>query len=580
MHIVQHQSYGRDLLLLGLLLLALGCGNDEGTGPDTSGSVEVIVTSTGADIDSDGYMARIGTSERHIDANSSVAFDGLNPGEHEVELTNLAPNCLVSEANPRTVNVVADATVTTEFDVTCSPTTGTLSVTVTTEGDALDPNGYTLSLDGNTGPSVGINGSTSVGDVPPGDRELELTGVASNCEVGGSNPRMVTVAAGGTASTSFGVTCAALPPASPEVVSAGNSHSCTVTSSGVPYCWGSNQYGQLGDGSWSFLPGDPVAVSGALTFRSVVAGGAFTCGVTTTDAAFCWGSPSFGKLGTEAPLDTCNDNPLPAEPCMRTPAPVSGGLTFESVSAGFNHACGLTPDGAAYCWGYNHYGQLGDGTTIDRDGPVPVLGGLTFRMLSGDRYHTCGVTTTGKAYCWGYNADGQLGVGRWSPLTNTAPVAVAGDLTFLSVDAGQHHSCGVTADEKAYCWGLNDYGELGTASVPDTCGSDTCSLGPVPVSGGLAFGSVSANANYSCGVTTTGITYCWGADTSGKLGNGPNPGGAEPSAVVGSITFQAVSAGTHHACGLATNGDVYCWGYSDGLGGEEASDVPVLVFSP
>lgn len=369
-----------------------------------------------------------------------------------------------------------------------------------------------------------------------------------------------------------------LPPAPAEIVSSGNNHNCTVTPSGAAYCWGFNQYGQLGNDTYGSLRSDPVAVSGGLTFRSVSAGANFTCGLATTGAAYCWGSPSFGRLGTNAEMDTCVYSGVPNDPCMLTPAPVSGGLAFESVSVGFSHACGLTAGGAAWCWGRNDKGQLGDGTLTDKSAPVAVLGGLAFRAISGDRQHTCGMTTTGKAYCWGYNVDGQLGTGDRTPLRNTAPVAVEGGLTFQSVDAGHHHSCGVTVNGEAYCWGLNEHGELGTAMAPDSCGLDPCSLNPIPVSGGLTFQSVSANADYTCGVTTTAVAYCWGSDAVGKLGNGGNPGGAEPSAVSGALAFQSVSAGTHHACGLATNGDAYCWG-SD-AGGEEASDVPVLVFSP
>jgi len=88
-----------------------------------------------------------------------------------------------------------------------------------------------------------------------------------------------------------------------------------------------------------------------------------------------------------------------------------GGLNFVTVSAGFNHTCGVTNGNAAYCWGYNNHGEVGDGTTSQRTRPVAVVGGLTFTTISAGNVFTCGMTTTGDAYCWGDNGSGELGDG-------------------------------------------------------------------------------------------------------------------------------------------------------------------------
>src|SRR5207249_149557 len=169
-----------------------------------------------------------------------------------------------------------------------------------------------------------------------------------------------------------------------------------------------------------------------------------------------------------------------------TPVAVSGGLTFTAVSTSDYHTCGVTTSGAAYCWGWNNSGGLGDGTSgTDRLTPVAVSGGLTFAAVSAGVINACGVTTSGAAYCWGYNGSGVLGSGTTT--SSATPVAVSGGLTLAAVSVGgsspyqESHTCGVTPSGAAYCWGYNRYGQLGDGT------GGTYRLTPVAVSGGLTF---------------------------------------------------------------------------------------------
>src|SRR5438477_257570 len=176
-------------------------------------------------------------------------------------------------------------------------------------------------------------------------------------------------------------------------VTAGNSHACGVTTGGLLYCWGSNADGQLGNGSTSDSP-VPVRVSGGLTFSAVRAGdatteGGHTCGLITGGEAYCWGSNRFGELGNGS-----NQSSL-------VPVPVTEGLTFSGVSAGDLHTCGLTTGGLLYCWGSDVYGQLGNGSTSDSPVPVLVTGGFRFSAVTTGHSYTCALTTGGAAYCWG-----------------------------------------------------------------------------------------------------------------------------------------------------------------------------------
>ncbi len=240
-------------------------------------------------------------------------------------------------------------------------------------------------------------------------------------------------------------------------IDAGAVHTCAVTSAGEAYCWGRNDRGQLGDGTTT-PRAVPVAVTGSLTFQRVAAGGfsvGHTCGLTDLGAAYCWGDNDRGQLG----FGTSDLNP------HTSPGPVSGGLVFKGLTVGLDrHNCGLTDVGTAYCWGENAFGALGNGSTMRSAVPVAVTGSFSFHQVIAGGFigHSCGVIDGGAAYCWGENEMGQVGDG--TTIDRLAPTAVGGDLTFLSLDAGFRHTCGRTTTGTVYCWGSNGAGQLGNNS--------------------------------------------------------------------------------------------------------------------
>jgi alpha-tubulin suppressor-like RCC1 family protein len=313
-------------------------------------------------------------------------------------------------------------------------------------------------------------------------------------------------------------------------------------------------------------------------YTAVTTGGAFACGLMTRGDAYCWGYNGHGELGGGTP-------PGPPQcgsvPCSPTPMAVTGGLTFVTVSAGGNFTCGVTTSGAGYCWGDNTGGELGDGTGTSSPTPVAVTGGLTFATISAGLAHACGLTVTGAAYCWGSNGYGQLGDS--TATSSTAPVAVAGGLTFTSVSAGRTFTCGVTTSGAAYCWGSAAQLGNGTTTGPQHCGYDPCSTTPSPVDGGLTFSAVSAGGTHACGVTTSGAGYCWGANDFGQLGDGTGTYRGTPVAVRGGVTFSAINAGLQFTCGVTPEAAAYCWGVDeygelgDGRGGNVSSFTPVPV---
>jgi alpha-tubulin suppressor-like RCC1 family protein len=320
------------------------------------------------------------------------------------------------------------------------------------------------------------------------------------------------------------------------LITAGQNHSCGLTPTGDVYCWGYNDFGQLGNGTNTFS-NTPVLVSGGLSFRSVSAGSRYSCGLDGS-TAYCWGVNGNGQLGNGTFTDAT------------TPGAVTAAFAFATVEVGANHACGVDTGGNAYCWGANWDGQVGDGTTGSSvTTPTTVLGGLSFFEVSAGQWHSCGIATSGAAYCWGANFYGQLGDGTTTDAT--APVLVSGGLNWYAISAGYYTTCGITDAREVYCWGSGSY-------LGDSYGADS----PVPViavSGLNNFEQASAGRG-TCGMTSDGDVYCWGEGYWGQGGDGTTNFHSSPVQVASNEFFRTVSVGIYHTCAGADDGDAFCWG--------------------
>ena len=250
----------------------------------------------------------------------------------------------------------------------------------------------------------------------------------------------------------------------------GDDHTCAVTyPDNLAYCWGYHAEGALGDGTvQGRARTTPIAVAGGLRFRQVSAGGAqnnpdpgrepfggHTCGVTTSDEAFCWGPNTVGQLGIGGTTGSW----------VQTPTRVAGAHRFRQIEVGTAFTCAVTTSNRAFCWGYGRQGQIGDGKTYLRFSPSAVAGGHSFSRVTTGYSHTCGETTLNRAYCWGSNASGQLGDGTTTQ--RLTPVLVAGGHFFSQVSAGYIQTCGKTDSGVAYCWGANSSGQLGDGTTTD-----------------------------------------------------------------------------------------------------------------
>ena len=316
-------------------------------------------------------------------------------------------------------------------------------------------------------------------------------------------------------------------------ISAGAEHACALDSTGKAYCWGENEFGQLGNGQSgpTLFETVPTAVVGGRTFTSITASGYSTCALDTLGAAYCWGSNLDGELGD----GTRTDRDIP------TAVTMPSGITFTSISGGFFFVCALDALGAAYCWGSNFYGQLGDGSTTDRNVPTAVTmpTGITFTNISGGARHACALTASGAGYCWGGNSFGQLGVGsttnRNVPTAFTMPTGI----TFTKISLGGLHSCALTAGGSAYCWGDNFYGQLG-----DGTGVNRTTPTAVSQPSGVTFSGVALGFDSSCGLTATGVAYCVGRNAEGQLGNGTFVDSNSVTTVSGGYDFASIWSGS------------------------------------
>jgi alpha-tubulin suppressor-like RCC1 family protein len=259
-------------------------------------------------------------------------------------------------------------------------------------------------------------------------------------------------------------------------------------------------------------------------------GASSTCLLRIDGTAWCAGNNMSGQLGTTAAAQPC-DNGV----CSSTFLPSAGGRLFKRLAVGALHVCGLTPTGEAWCWGAAHFGQLGDDPGSDAaTDAIPVKGDLRFSSLAAGSISTCGLTIDGSLHCWGVHGYKPGGIGPdFSERFTVTRVATPERLTSLA--SGPSHTCGLTVEGVALCWGLNDHGQLGR-SVGEPCeprGPANCGTTPAAVLTSLRFTALTLGRSHTCGLTLDGLVYCWGGNGVGQLGDGTTMNSMTPRRVTG-----------------------------------------------
>lgn len=330
-------------------------------------------------------------------------------------------------------------------------------------------------------------------------------------------------------------------------IAAGYEHTCAILA-GTAKCWGDNVFGQLGDGSDGGERSRPVAVSGLGSgVKAVAAGTFYSCAVANDGGARCWGDNEHAQLGDGTTTD------------RDTPVAVFGlAADVEAIAAGDEHACALLDGGGVKCWGTNADGELGDGTTRNHSKPVAVSGLSTgVEAITAGDSHTCALLDSGGVQCWGYNKYGQLGDGTRT--SRRTPVPVSGLASGVqAIAAGDSHTCALRASG-VVCWGLNEDGELGDRTT-------TQRSTPVSVTGlSGAVRSIAAGSDgfHTCAVLTDGSVRCWGDNDHGQLGDGTTANRTVPVALDALTGAEATAAGDYHTCVLLNTGGFRCFGRNE-----------------
>jgi alpha-tubulin suppressor-like RCC1 family protein len=301
-------------------------------------------------------------------------------------------------------------------------------------------------------------------------------------------------------------------------------------------------------------------VAGQLTSAAVAGGGDHSVALTDGGDVWAWGYNGYGQLGDGTVTQRL------------TPVRVSLLTGVSGIAAGPSHSLARTTDGTLWAWGYNGHGELGDGTTTQRTTPVPVPGLSGVVSMDGGQYHSVAAMSDGTVWAWGYNTNGQLGDGTTTQ--RTSPVQVGAVSGVVVVSAGSAHTLAVKSDGTVWAWGYNGYGQLGD-------GTTTQRLSPVQVAGLTDVVAVAGGQYHSMAVKSDGTVWAWGYNGYRQLGDGTTAQRLTPVRVVGLTDVAAVASGHSHSYALRSDGTVWAWGYNaygqmgDGTMTQRLTPVPV-----
>lgn len=334
-------------------------------------------------------------------------------------------------------------------------------------------------------------------------------------------------------------------------ISSRNSHGLGIDKNGVAWSWGLNDNGQLGINSIT-NQSSPVNLLGTTkTFCKVAAGDLHSLAIDKNGRAWSWGLNTSGQLG---------DNTLVSK---RTPVNVGGATkTFCKIAGGGQyitggHSLAIDKNGRAWGWGNNSNGQVGDNTIANKQTPVNILGAIkTFCNISAGEFHSVAVDKNGIGWGWGSNASGQ--VGDNSITDRRTPVSILGAVkTFCQISAGKTHSVGLDKNGKVWCWGINDFGQLGDNTI-------ISKRTPIAIFGAAkTFCQVSAGYTHTVALDKNGLVWGWGYNKLCNLGDGTDTNRLTPVSVAGARkTFCYINSANDNVFVIDNYGKAWGWGYN------------------
>ena len=355
-------------------------------------------------------------------------------------------------------------------------------------------------------------------------------------------------------------------------IAAGDKHTCAIAVNNIIWCWGDNQFSQLGSAALpdlpSLIPVQTTSLPGSRIAHRVAAGANHTCVLATDGTVWCWGDNGYGQIGVVG-----GNQPDPVQ--------VTLGSTATMIAAGGSATCALLSDNRLQCWGRNNMGQLGNGTFGSTAVTTPVYtllvpDSFTVAHIEIGTTHSCAISVAGAAWCWGQSTFGRLGTTASSNAVTPTATASLGS-TASEVAAGGAHTCALLSNGTISCFGSNNMGQLGQALA--TASSST----PTLVTLAATATHVTAGSQFTCALLSTAVVHCFGDNASGQLGSGSSGAAREsPGAVTGLTgTVVDVVAGASHACAVMSTGQVRCWGKNDlgqlGIGTQTDSTIGTAI---
>ncbi|PXY71802.1 MAG: hypothetical protein CXX80_11975 [Methanobacteriota archaeon] len=383
------------------------------------------------------------------------------------------------------------------------------------------------------------------------------------------------------------------------------SHTCAILDNEEVSCWGYGAYGQLGNGgTGAVVTPTPTSSLGTEQHAAAISSGGFhTCAIHDNGNVSCWGEGANGQLGNggtsqqNSPIPTSSLGPGRRVELSERDFDSDGILNIfdthqaldireKTISSGQSHTCVILDNGSNSCWGWNNYGQLGDGGNFDNTTPILTSShgpGRTAVAITTGGYHTCAILDNGSVSCWGRGGDGALGNGGTSDKNTSTPTSSLGvGRTAVAISSGEYHTCAILDNGAVSCWGRGGFGQLGNGGNTSKNNTTlTSSLGP-----GRTAVAISSGGYHTCALLDNGSVSCWGQGGSGQLGNGGTSDKTTPtltSSLGVGRTAVAISSGGSHTCALLDSGELSCWGLGGsgqlGNGGTSQQNSPTLTSS-
>ena len=285
----------------------------------------------------------------------------------------------------------------------------------------------------------------------------------------------------------------------------------------------------------------------AQCWKNISSGYFQTIAIKSDGTLWTWGQNSYGQLGDGTIID------------RNTPKQIGISINWQSVYAGYGHTIGIKTDGTLWAWGLNSSGQLGDGTIINKSIPVQIGNDSNWQSISCGYNHTVAIKNDGTIWAWGKNQFGQLGIG--SKINKNTPTQIGIDENWKMISAGDFHTLAIKTDGTLWAWGFNDNGQLGDNTLIDK-------LSPINIDNSTDWLLVSGGGDFfTVAIKTNGTLWAWGWNFYGQLGDGTNLDKIVPTQIGIETNWKSIFAAVQHNLAIKKNGTLWAWGRND-FGGE------------